>query len=141
MRNVLLDTGPLVALLDRSEKHHSQCVDFLKQFEGKLFTTEPVLTEAVYLLGPSLRGQKACIEFILKGGASLVPQSVESLKRALHLMEKYEDIPMDFADATLLVLAEEAGISDVFTLDKKGFSAYRIRGRKRFTIWPDFSTR
>jgi predicted nucleic acid-binding protein len=141
MRNLLLDTGPLVALLDRSERQHETCVSFLKDFQGRLITTEPVLTEAVYLLGPSLKGQKACIEFILKGGASLVPQSVGSLKRGLRLMEKYGDIPMDFADATLVVLAEEAGISDVFTLDRKGFSAYRIRGRKRFTIWPEFSAR
>ena len=137
MHSVLLDTGALVALLDKDEKNHHRCVEFLKDFKGKLLTTEPVLTEAAYLLGPSVRAQKICIEFISKGGATLVPQSPESLSRAIILMEKYKDIPMDFADATLVVLAEETGIDEVFTLDIRGFSAYRIHGRKAFKIWPE----
>src|SRR4030066_1950817 len=126
MRNILLDTGPFVALLDSSEKNHQQSVMFFREFRGQLFTTEPVLTEVLYLLGPTIKGQKTGIEFILKGGAALVPQSLESLKRALELMEKYKDVPMDFADATLVALAEEMGIVEIFTLDIKGFSTYRI---------------
>jgi predicted nucleic acid-binding protein len=137
MRNILLDTGALVALLDKSEKNHHRCVEFLKDFKGKLLTTEPVLTEAVYLLGSSVKAQKICIEFISKGGATLVPQSPESLSRAIILIEKYKDIPMDFADATLVTLAEETGIDEVFTLDIRGFSAYRIHGRKAFKVWPE----
>ena len=136
MRRVLLDTGAFVALLDRSERNHKQCVEFFKDFEGQLLTTEPVLTETIYLLGPSAKAQKVSIEFILKGGAVLVPQSLESLSRVKVLMEKYSDIPMDFADATLVVLAEETGIREVFTLDRRGFSVYRIHGRKTFKIWP-----
>ena len=137
MRSVLLDTGPFVALLDRSERNHNRCVRFLRDYSGALLTTEPVLTETVYLLGPSIKARTACIEFILKGGAQLVPQSVASLKRAAALMEKYRDVPMDFADATLTVLAEEANIKEVFTLDLRGFQTYRIRGRKPFTILPE----
>jgi hypothetical protein len=136
MRNILIDTGAFVALIDKSERNHKQCVEFFKDFKGKFITTEPVLTETVYLLGPLVKAQKICIEFILKGAVTLVPQSIESLSRAVKLMEKYSDIPMDFADATLVVLAEEAGIEDVFTLDKKGFGTYRIYGKKTFTIWP-----
>ncbi len=136
MRNILLDTGPFVALLDSSEKNHQRCVMFFREFRGQLFTTEPVLTEVLYLLGPTIKGQKTGIEFILKGGATLVPQSLESLKRALELMEKYKDAPMDFADATLVVLAEEMGITEIFTLDIKGFSTYRIHGKKPFRLWP-----
>jgi hypothetical protein len=136
MRNALLDTGAFVALLDRSERNHDRCVRFLKEFKGKFLTTEPVLTEAVYLLGSSIKTQKTCIEFILKGGAALVPQSLESLSRAVVLMEKYNDIPMDFADATLVVLAEETAVDEVFTLDIRGFNAYRIRGKKSFKVWP-----
>ena len=136
MLRVLLDTGAFVALLDRSERNHKQCVEFFKDFEGQLLTTEPVLTETIYLLGPSPKAQKVSIEFILKGGAVLVPQSLESLSRVKVLMEKYSDIPMDFADATLVVLAEETGIREVFTLDRRGFSVYRIHGRKTFKIWP-----
>ncbi len=136
MLRVLLDTGAFVALLDRSERNHKQCVEFFKNFEGQLLTTEPVLTETIYLLGPSAKAQKVSIEFILKGGTVLVPQSLESLSRVKVLMDKYSDIPMDFADATLVVLAEETGIREVFTLDRRGFSVYRIHGRKTFKIWP-----
>ena len=136
MRKMLLDTGAFVALLDKSEGKHKQCAEFLRTFRGEIYTTEPVLTEALYLLGPSIKAEKACIDFILQGGVNLVPQSHESLSRAIILMEKYNDIPMDFADATLVVLAEEADIDEVFTLDIKGFQAYRIHGRKAFRIWP-----
>ena len=137
MRSVLFDTGVFVAFLDKSEKNHERCVAFLKEFKGKLFTTEPVLTETLYLLGPSIKAQRACIEFLLKGGASLIPQSKESLSRASALMEKYEDIPMDFADATLVSLAEEIDVVEVLTLDRRGFSTYRIRGKTAFKIRPE----
>lgn len=128
MHNILLDTGALVALLDRSEKNHEQCVEFFKTFSGGLLTTEAVLTETLYLLGPSVKPQRVCMDFFLHGGATLVPQSMASLSRAAELIEKYHDVPMDFADATLVVLAEETAIDEVFTLDRRGFSVYRIKG-------------
>ncbi len=137
MHNILLDTGPFVALLDSSEKNHKRCLAFFRDFKGQVFTTEPVLTEVLYLLGPSIKAQKSGIEFILKGGAVLVPQSLESLRRGLELIEKYKDIPMDFADATLIVLAEEMGISEIFTLDLRGFGTYRVFGKKTFKIFPE----
>ncbi|MBI4767117.1 MAG: PIN domain-containing protein [Deltaproteobacteria bacterium] len=138
MRSLLLDTGPFVALLDKSENNHKKCVGFFKSFRGKILTTEPVLTETIYLLGPSVKAQKAAVEFILKGGAILVPQSTYGLSRASALMEKYGDVPMDFADATLVCLAEETGINEVFTLDIRGFSAYRFQEKKVFKILPEF---
>ncbi|MBF0473769.1 MAG: hypothetical protein HQK93_08570, partial [Nitrospirae bacterium] len=97
---------------------------------------ESVLTETSYLLGSSINAQKSCIEFIVKGGATLVPQSLSSLKRIAVLMEKYRDIPMDFADATLVVLAEDTGVNEVLTLDRRGFNSYRINGKKSFNILP-----
>ena len=136
MRSALLDTGVFVALLDRSERNHQRCVDLFRAFQGQLLTTEPVLTETVYLLGPSVRAQRNGIDFILKGGATLVPQSIASLTRASALMTKYSDIPMDLADATLVVLAEETGIREVLTLDVRGFNAYRTKDRKAFNRRP-----
>jgi len=137
MHSLLLDTGVYVAFLDRSEKNHEHCVAFFKGFKGTLFTTEPVLTETLYLLGPSIKAQRSCLDFILKGGATLVPQSKESLSRASALMEKYKDVPMDFADATLVALAEETDAVEILTLDRRGFGTYRIRGNKAFVIWPE----
>ncbi len=136
MRSVLLDTGAFVALLDRSEKQHVPCVEWFQEFEGQLLTTEPVLTEAIYLLGPKAQNQITSIDFILQEGAVLIPQSRASLLRAKKLMEKYSNVPMDFADATLVTLAEETNVNEIFTLDHRGFQAYRLNGKKSFIIYP-----
>ena len=135
--DLLLDTGPFVALLDRSERNHERCVAFFRDFRGRLITTEPVLTEAIYLLGPSFSRQKPAIDFILAGGAELVPMVPTLLKRCAHLMSKYSDVPMDYADATLVAVAETLGIRDVLTLDRRGFSAYRYSSRGSFRIFPE----
>ena len=137
MREIILDTGPLVALLDRSERSHPACLAFFKEVNGRFVTTEPVLTEVVYLLGPSFPMQKPALEFIMKGGAEIVPQTRDSLQRAMQLMDKYRDVPMDYADATLVALAEQRKTNEIFTLDRRGFATYRIHSRKAFTIFPE----
>jgi predicted nucleic acid-binding protein len=137
MADLLLDTGPLVALLDRSERNHARCRELFQGFRGRLLTTEPVLTEAVYLLGPSFANQKPALDFVRRGGAELVSLTPSLLKRSATLMAKYADVPMDFADATLVALAEETCSSDVLTLDCRGFSVYRLSGKKGFRIVPE----
>lgn len=137
MREIILDTGPLVALLDRSERSHGACAAFFREVNGRLITTEAVLTEVLYLLGPSFAMQKPALEFILRGGAEIVAQTPQSLQRVLQLMEKYQDVPMDFAAATLVALAEERKTGEVFTLDRRDFTTYRIHSRKTFTIYPE----
>ena len=137
MADLLLDTGPFVALLDRSERNHKRCAAFFREFRGRLLTTEPVLTEAVYLLGPSFPRQRPALDFILAGGAELVPMMPALLKRCAHLMSKYSDVPMDYADATLVAVAETLGIRDILTLDRRGFSVYRYSSRGAFRIFPD----
>ena len=136
MNELILDTGPLVALLDRSERNHQRCLTFFREIRGRVVTTEPVLTEAVYLLGPSFRCQKPVLDFFVQGGAELVSLSPELLQRSLWLMEKYADVPMDLADATLVALAEQRGCSNILTLDRRGFETYRINGKKTFVIHP-----
>lgn len=137
MREIILDTGPFVALLDRSEQSHHACMTFFREISGRLVTTEPVLTEVVYLLGPSFAMQKPALEFILRGGAEVVSQTPDALRRVMQLMEKYRDVPMDFADATLVALAEERKVNEIFTLDRRGFATYRIHSRRSFTIYPE----
>ena len=90
----------------------------------------------MHLLGRVRGGQAACLAFFDRAAAALVPQTRESLRRCGGLMERYADVPMDFADATLVALAEEIGRSDVFTLDRRGFGAYRFGSRGRFAIVP-----
>jgi hypothetical protein len=101
-----------------------------------MLTTEPVLTEAMHLLSRARGGPAACLAFFDRGGAVLVPQSRESLRRSAALMERYANVPMDFADATLVALAEETRRSAVFTLDRRGFGAYRLGARGTFAIVP-----
>lgn len=132
----LLDTGPLVALLHAGDAGHASCSKFIERFTGHLLTTEAVLTEAMALMADLRGGSSAVLDFFLRGGATLVPQSRSSLRRARELLEKYGDLPMDFADATLVVLAEEARTADVFTLDRRGFRVYRWSGSRPFRLHP-----
>ena len=132
----LMDTGPWVALIDRSEAGHGECVEWFEAFRGEIFSTEAVLTEVLYLLNFSQRAQAAAIDFVLDGAITLVPTSVESLGAAKRLMKKYGDLPMDFADATIVCLAQDLSIHHVATFDRKGFGVYRLLGGRAFVVLP-----
>ncbi len=133
----LLDTGPWVALIDKSETVHTKCVQWFSQFSGRLYSTEPVLTEVLYLLNFSLQAQQAALDYVLRDVVSLVPLDVQSLSQTRALMEKYADLPMDFADATLVCLAAESGILNIATLDQRDLSIYRTPDQKTFHLLPD----
>ncbi|HVT45047.1 MAG TPA: PIN domain-containing protein [Thermoanaerobaculia bacterium] len=133
---LLLDTGALVTLLDRSQHRHQIFVRTFEAWDREIVSTEAVLTEATHLLGRVPGGREACIEFFLTGGAILVPTTIAVLRRARHLVSQYSDLPMDYADATLVVLAEELDTNLVFTTDHRDFGVYRIRGRKHFKVLP-----
>jgi uncharacterized protein len=99
---LLLDTGALVSLLDRSQTHHQKCRRAFADWTGPVVSTEAVLTEATHLLAAVQGGRAACVDFFLSGGALLVPSSTTSLQRVRKLLDKYADLPMDFADGTLV---------------------------------------
>ncbi len=132
----ILDTGPWVALIDRSETRHAECVQWLKSFSGSLYSTEAVLTEVLYLLNFSITAQCAALDFVLKSVIKIVPSSTASLKKTKGLMKKYADLPMDFADASIVCLATETGMQNVVTFDKKDFAIYRLPKKKSFTVMP-----
>lgn len=132
---ILLDTGPIVAFFDASDNYHNLCIDILKSIDKPLVTTWPVLTESFYLLGFSFQAQDNLWEFIIRGGVEVLSLSPESAKRCRELMKKYRDLPMDLADGTLVAIAEQNGIQEIFTLDKD-FSVYRLPNRKKFKILP-----
>lgn len=133
---VLLDTGPWVALIDRSEQRHVECASWLEKFEGELYSSEAVLTEVLYLLNFSLKAQSAAVDFVLHEAVTLVPSSLESMGRAKQLMEKHHNVPMDYADATLVCLAEDLMTHEIATLDKKDFGIYRLPSNRCFHILP-----
>ncbi|MFQ5547108.1 MAG: type II toxin-antitoxin system VapC family toxin [Gammaproteobacteria bacterium] len=133
---LLLDTGGLVCLLDRSQRRHAEFVAFYEAWSGEVVSTEAVLTEATHLLGRVSGGATACLDFFLAGGAILVPSSLQSLGRARALMQKFQNLPMDYADATLVVLAEDLDTGLVLSTDRRDFSVYRRNRRQRFDIRP-----
>ena len=133
---MLLDTGALISLLDRSQSQHIECVEFFSAWTGEVVTSEAVLTEATHLLGRAPRGATACLDFVLAGGTLVAPSSIDTLRRARDLMDKYADRPMDFADATLVVLAEDLDSNLILTTDRADFSIYRINGRRAFRVVP-----
>jgi len=133
--NAILDTGPWVALIDRSESKHDICVQWLKNYSGKLYSTEAVLTEVLYLLNFSVKAQTSAIDFVLKSVVEIIPSSFESLKKAKNLIKKHSDLPMDYADATLVCLAMDSGIHNIITFDQKDFNIYRVKN-KPFVIIP-----
>jgi len=132
----LFDTGPWVALIDKSETMHKKCFKWLQDFSGELYTTEAVLTEVIWLLNFSTAAQLSALDFVIKGAVNLVPSTKYSLKRVQKLMDKYSDLPMDFADATLVTLAEETQLLNICTLDKKDFILYRLSKNRSFMIHP-----
>ena len=133
---LLLDTGALVSLLDRSQRLHADCTRFLEDWRGTIVSTEAILTEATHLLGRVKGGKQACLDFFIAGGALLIPSAEASLRRCRKLLEEYADLPMDYADSTLVALGEELGTNLVFTTDRRDFSVYRLRGRRHFRVLP-----
>ncbi len=109
----------------------------LCRLDGSSRIDEAVLTEATHLLAAVRGGLAACVDFFLSGGAVLVPSAATSLRRVRTLLDKYADPPMDFADATLVALAEDLHSTSVFTTDRTDFSVLRLKGRKPFRLLPN----
>lgn len=136
MRAVLVDAGPLVALLDRSDHHHRAVAAALEQIEDRLVSVWPVLVEAMYLLSFDWRAQKALWEMLEIGAVELLPLEEADIPEMKSLMEKYRDLPMDVADAALVRVADREGIRRVLTLDQRDFNVYRLSRKGRFTLLP-----
>ena len=133
---VLIDAGPLVALVDRGDAHHDACLEALKSIRDPLVTVWPAFTEAMYLLGFSWEGQSALWEMVETESVKLAPLDYQDAPRLKALMRKYRDLPMDLADAGLVRVAERDKLSRIFTLDRRHFRVYRPAGIGRFSILP-----
>jgi len=121
---VLLDTGPLVALLSEREARHSSVKAQFAQWRAPCATCEPVLTEAFHLLA-KVRGGSAALRAALREGLIVLDFDLRSeLVVVLDLMHRYESVPMSLADACLVRMAELTPLALVFTLDDD-FRIYR----------------
>jgi predicted nucleic acid-binding protein len=139
MNICLVDTGPLVALLDRSEPDHDAVKSFIARLRGsRLVTTGAVITEAFYFLSDVRDGPHSLVSFLIASGTEVRDAfSSDALSAALRLMSKYADVPMDFPDATLVWIAEISGIDRILTFDRRGFSSFRSGSNRRFKLLLD----
>jgi predicted nucleic acid-binding protein len=134
--NALIDTGAILALLDRRDRWHAVCTDAFHQLRLPLVTSEAVLTELFHLAGDSRMEMEAAWQFVRTGAIVLATIEDSELRHVQALMSRYWDRPMDFADATLVYLAKRESQPTILTVDHADFETYRIEGRRRFRILP-----
>ena len=136
----MVDTGPLVAYLDAKDPGHAEVAACLDTFGGQLVTTSAVITEAMHFATISRNGPHLLAEFVVASAMEVYDLSrPPELLEAVALMEKFADTPMDFADATLVLLAEGLNVHQILTLDRRGFSSYRTRRRRHLQLVLDMA--
>ncbi len=134
---ILADTGPLLAIFSVRDQHHQKCVELLRALPKPLLTCWPVLTEAAWLL----RRQPALVERLLASFGADGPLRLLQLDDSAPpwisaFLRRYRKLRPQLADAALVYLAEREGIETVFTLDRRDFSVYRLRGNRGFQLLP-----
>jgi hypothetical protein len=134
--NALIDTGAILALLDRTDRWHRICMETFPSLRLPLITSEAVLTELFHLVGDDRHEMESAWKFVRSGALELAVISGGELPAVHTLMSRYGDRPMDFVDATLVYLAKREALSTVFTVDRADFETYRIDGRRRFRVLP-----
>jgi predicted nucleic acid-binding protein len=128
--SILIDAGPLIALFDSSERHHRSIKSFLKKHPCRYVSTLAVLTEVSHMLDFNTKVQHNFYEWVMYKGVIISDINQNDMPRLLELTEKYSNLLMDFADATLVITAEKTGIRQIISLDKD-FNIYRLPGKER----------
>lgn len=131
---IIADTGFFVALGNQSDRFHAQAIAVLNQFSEPLITTYPVISETCYLLARESGIAVECtfLREIATGRIAIFQLETSHLNRMTDLIERYADLPMDLADASLVVLAEQIGHGRILTVDRRDFSVYRWQNNQPF---------
>ena len=132
MKKILIDSGPLIALFDSSDKYHNASVGFIKKNKYRLVTTLASITETLHMLDFSREAQIDFLGWVSAGAITIEDIAVGDFLRLQELTIKYADLPMDFADACLVFLGEKLDIDCIATIDRD-FDVYRLKGKKTFT--------
>ncbi len=128
LNTILIDAGPIIALFDKDDTYHKAVMTFMKGKGFKFITTMPVITEVSHMLDFSIEAQLAFLEWIMKEGVIIHDVKQGDISRIVELVQKYKDLPMDFAYATLVVAAEQTGIKYIVSIDSD-FDIYRLPGK------------
>ena len=132
----LVDTGAILALLDADDAWHQRCAEVFPSLRLPLATSSAVLADLFHLVRARTREIELAWQFLRSDVVTVLPITDEDTPHLERLMLKYRDRPMDFADATLVRLAERETLPTVFTIDHDDFETYRIGVRSRFRIMP-----
>jgi uncharacterized protein len=133
VKPTLLDTGVIVALLDRSERRHGRCVAVMERWQRPLVTCEAVIAESCHLLRGLPGAPETVLQNVERGVFQIPFQLSRSVAPVRRILRKYRDLPADFADACLIHLAEELNTGDILTLDGD-FQLYRWRRNRPFCL-------
>lgn len=133
---ILVDAGPLVALIHADDQHHQRCKEALATLRQPMLTVWPAFTEAMYLLNFSGEAQDALWDILESDALWMADLTEDDYPRVQQLMRKYRDLPMDLADAALVRVAERERLPRIFTIDRRDFEIYRPTGIRRFEILP-----
>lgn len=132
----LIDTGAMLAILNGKDRWHARCVAAFDTLRLPLATTAAVLTELFHLLSDHPQDIEAAWRFVRSGAILVLPITDTDLPALDRLMNQYRNHPMDFADATLVHLAQRESLSTICTIDHTDFETYRIAGRRKFRVVP-----
>ena len=133
---ILVDAGPLVALVKGDDHHHAECASVFRTLNEPMGTVWPVLTEVMHFMGEIPRAQDKIWELVARGTVEILPLGLGDLPRIRELMLQYSNRPMDLADAALIRVGEREGIRRFFTIDRKDFAVYRLHGKTRPSVIP-----
>jgi uncharacterized protein len=136
MKRVLVDTGPLVAIMSPADQRHKTCLEALHDLPGPLFSCWPVITEAAWLLRRRPGAVRQLLDSISAGFLELLPVESAEAAEIGKVIEKYRNIRPQLADAVLVYLAERDGFDVIFTLDRRDFSVYQAGRKRAFRIIP-----
>jgi predicted nucleic acid-binding protein len=130
--SALIDAGPIIALFDRDDQYHQKVMEFMERFEGRLITTWPVLTEVSYMLDFHKQVQLDFLSWVSEGGIEIFELEQWQVLKIREYMDKYDDLPADFAGASLLVAAESRNIDSIISLDCD-FAVYKLGSGEHLT--------
>jgi predicted nucleic acid-binding protein len=135
---IILDTSGLLAAIDRSQNEHAAAAAALREASPPLLLSPFVLAELDYLLltRVSSQAEVALLEEVAGGAYQLEAFDHQDVDAAVQYVRKYEDLGLGLADASLIVLADRHGATDVLTLDERHFRAARPKGKQQFRILP-----
>ncbi len=129
LSTILIDAGPLIALFDKDDKYHEGIKIFIQKEKYKFITTTAVITEVSHMLDFNINVQISFLEWVMNGGVLLQEIEQKDMFRIVKICKKYSDLPMDFADATLVIAAEKTGIRKIISIDSD-FNIYRLPGKE-----------